>query len=362
FMIINMVILSLQLDYVTANISSNSTNNATEIEDYDHSASAMSEEELKTYLLSQQNYHNPWGLAGYSNPDKLQGKMKILLHSDYVIGLQEQLNLGLWVSFTINKTIVTESEDPEKTDGTEVVQEETEKPPPCWQADHRLERLPEDQCDKMLNSQAYKDKEITLKQLYPEELETQELLAAEGYLLSNLAPMRAGFMKGAYKAMVGAIQWWAAKKGGINVVLGPVFDYDLNGNKDDVRDIMKTVVPLVPSDYYLLITSCNGSPVVNCPVEQLDILPFVFPNSDVQDNCFMNDMEYLQYHLTNLKDIELLTGLQFFRNINIHDRVILQTFQPTAVWDLPAERAATRTVNNRNGKSENIPIEEVDEE
>lgn len=149
--------------------------------------------------------------------------------------------------------------------------------------------------------------------------------------------------------------------------------------------------PLVPSDYYLVITSCNGSPVVNCPVEQLDVLPFVFPNSDVQDNCFMvsicevmcvytviifqlhkrivflycpfvplqSDMEYLQYHLTTLKDIELLTGLRFFRNIYIRDRVVIQTVQPTAVWDLPAERATTRKVNNRIGKSDHIPVEEV---
>lgn len=45
-------------------------------------------------------------------------------------------------------------------------------------------------------------------------------------------------MKGAYKAMIGAIQWWAAHKGGINVVLGPVFDYDLNGKKDSMTDVM----------------------------------------------------------------------------------------------------------------------------
>lgn len=346
-----------EIDYVSANISSNSTNNATETEDYDDTASTVSEE-LKVNLFHQQNFHNPWGFVGYSNADKLEGKMKVLLHTDYVIGLQEQINLGLWVSFTINKTIVTENEDSEKPGSTEVNQEETERPPPCWQADQRLERLPEDQCDNVLNRQAYEDKEITLMQLYPEELETQELLAAEGHLLSNMAPMRAGYLKGAYKAIVEAIRWWAAIKGGINVVLGPVFDYDLDGRKDNMADVMKTVIPLVPSDYYLVITSCNGSPVVNCPVEQLDVLPFVFPNSDVQDNCFMSDMEYLQYHLTTVKDIELLTGLRFFRNVYIRDRVMLQTVQATAVWDLPAERASTRKVNNRIGKSDNIPVEE----
>lgn len=72
-----------------------------------------------------------------------------------------------------------------------------------------------------------------------------------------------------------------------------------------------------------------------------------------------SDMEYLQYHLTTLKDIELLTGLRFFRNVYIRDRVVIQTVQPTAVWDLPAERATTRKVNNRIGKSDHIPVEEV---
>lgn len=80
-----MVILSFQIDYVSANISSNSTNNATETEDYDDAASTVSEE-LKVNLFHQQNFHNPWGFVGYSNADKLEGKMKVLLHTDYVIG------------------------------------------------------------------------------------------------------------------------------------------------------------------------------------------------------------------------------------------------------------------------------------
>lgn len=66
------------------------------------------------------------------------------------------------------------------------------------------------------------------------ELETQELLEAEGFLLSNLAPVKVGYLNGAYQAMVKVIKGWTTSFGAINVVHGPVFDYDLDGHQDPV--------------------------------------------------------------------------------------------------------------------------------
>lgn len=65
---------------------------------------------------------------------EVQGTIRIILVTRFYfinihiisitfLGLQEQINLGLWVSFTINKTIVTENEDSEKPGSTEVNQE-----------------------------------------------------------------------------------------------------------------------------------------------------------------------------------------------------------------------------------------------
>lgn len=70
------------------------------------------------------------------------------------------------------------------------------------------------------------------------ELETKELLAAEGYLLSNLAAVKDGYFNGAYKAMVKALKGWTTSFGAINVVLGPIFDSDLDGHQDPVNTVL----------------------------------------------------------------------------------------------------------------------------
>lgn len=65
------------------------------------------------------------------------------------------------------------------------------------------------------------------------------MLNLEGRLLSSLASVRAGYKAGARRAMITALRGWAADEGGdkgaaINVVTGPVFDYDLDGHQDDI--------------------------------------------------------------------------------------------------------------------------------
>lgn len=45
-----------------------------------------------------------------------------------------------------------------------------------------------------------------------------------------------------------------------------------------------TVKPLVPSDYFFVISQCGSTP---CPEKPLQTLAFVFPNTELPDNCFM---------------------------------------------------------------------------
>lgn len=70
------------------------------------------------------------------------------------------------------------------------------------------------------------------------ELETHELLRTEGFLLSNLAPAKVGYLNGAHQAMVKALKEWTISLGAINVVHGPVFDYDLDGHQDPVAHVL----------------------------------------------------------------------------------------------------------------------------
>ncbi|KAG7154958.1 Ectonucleotide pyrophosphatase/phosphodiesterase family member 2-like [Homarus americanus] len=317
--------------------------------------SAMTQAERSLLL----NTHAPWGSPGFSAPDAIEGKLKVLLHTGYVIGLHETLNLGVWVSFTANnQTIIqTEKEKPYLPEGIEIKPEEIrvmdDKPLPCWEADVRLERLPQDQCQRLLTTEEYQAKNITLIQLFPEEMETEELLMSEGHLLSNMASVKVGYKEGAYTAMIKAIRFWASTKGVINVVLGPVFDYNLDGHQDEVTHVLNNVKPLLPSDYFFVVTLCGNTTSASCSSDPLDILAFVFPNTEFPDNCLMSDEEYLQYHLTTIRDVELLTGLRFFRNMYLPDALKHKTYQPLHIWPLsPSGPSPGLTLSQRIGKSE----------
>lgn len=69
-------------------------------------------------------------------------------------------------------------------------------------------------------------------------MESDQLLMSEGHLLSNLAPVKIGYKEGAYTAIVNAIRFWASTMGVLNVVHGPVFDYDLDGHQDTVAQVL----------------------------------------------------------------------------------------------------------------------------
>lgn len=278
----------------------------------------MTDEEQKQLL----NRHAPWGTPGLSQSKDIQGNLQILLHSSHVIGFHEALNLGLWTSFTLSNATLTKLRE-------EASLLEQQLVPACWRADPRLERSQQDQCQKMLPEDTYTTNNVTLKQLFPEELESKELLEAEGYLLSNMAPVRAGYADGGRQAMLKAIKDWTNSSGAINVIHGPIFDLDIDGHQDPVDSVLKNVKPLVPSNYFFVISQCGSVP---CR-EPKDTLAFIFPNTHFHDNCLMSNSEYLNYHLANVRDVELLTGLHFFRNE--YAALEYRTMQPLTAWPLP---------------------------
>lgn len=278
--------------------------------------------------------------------EDIKGKLKVLLHSSHVIGLHEYLNLGVWTSFTLTNHTVAQIEEEESLGEP--------SPPVCWRADPRLERPQDDQCQRMLTIEDFHADNATLVQLFPRELETKELLAAEGYLLSNLAAVKDGYFNGAYKAMVKALKGWTTSFGAINVVLGPIFDSDLDGHQDPVNTVLNTVKPLVPTDYFFVVSRCGSTP---CPDKPNGTLAFVFPNTDVPDNCLMSDSEYLNYHLTNVRDVELLTGLHFFKSLPGQVALEYRTSQTLEIWPFP-EAPILSLLSDRMGKADSFAADD----
>ncbi|XP_064113302.1 uncharacterized protein LOC135219977 [Macrobrachium nipponense] len=308
----------------------------------------LSLQEVQAHLSLLLNEHAPWGTPGYTSLEGNSGKVQVLLHSNYVIGLHEAINLGLWVSFTFDiETIALVQIDRLKILEEEEDQQGSQidpRPPPCWRADPRLSRSLEDQCHRMLTTDLYQRKNISLIQLFPEELETREMSEEEGHLLSNMSPVRAGYFE-ARRAMINALEYWVTERMDLNVIHGPVFNHNFDGHRDSVSSVLNDLKPLVPSDYFYIVSSCRGKEkVARCSGDDLDVLAFVFPNVDLEDYCPMSDAEYLHYHLSNVRDVEQLTGLLFFRSTywNWQETLMLKAMQPFEIWPLSDDESTVK--------------------
>uniref|UniRef100_I3MMP4 ENPP1-3/EXOG-like endonuclease/phosphodiesterase domain-containing protein n=2 Tax=Ictidomys tridecemlineatus TaxID=43179 RepID=I3MMP4_ICTTR len=117
---------------------------------------------------------------------------------------------------------------------------------------------------------------------------------------------------------------YATKKNGVNVISGPIFDYNYDGHFDTPDEIKEHVVNssvFIPTHFFVVLTSCKNQSFVpdNCP-EQLDVLPFIIPNRPTNvENCPENKKddvwikERFKAHIARVRDIELLTGLDFYQ-------------------------------------------------
>ncbi|XP_076060627.1 venom phosphodiesterase 2-like isoform X2 [Oratosquilla oratoria] len=282
--------------------------------------------------------HAPFGFPGYAPTDLTKATVKVLPHTNYVIGVTEVQPLAVWSSFTISNASLqgTPAQGPNlpaalaNIDPQDLKKEDPV--PPCWMADSRLERTLSDQCDRSINNGLYADFNITLRQFFPEELERPQVLEEEGYLLTNMAPVLPGFENGPRAVLTKSLQTWVDLRGEVNVIHGPVFDLDLDGHQDNVTFVLNNVKPLVPTDYFYVITSCKNGSLTTCPGSEIDLMSFVFPNTRLDDNCCMLDTQYLLYHMTTVRDIELLTGLRFFRNLFFQDSARLRSRLPLEIW------------------------------
>ncbi|XP_039520062.1 venom phosphodiesterase 1 isoform X2 [Pimephales promelas] len=135
---------------------------------------------------------------------------------------------------------------------------------------------------------------------------------------------------------------YASQYNGINVVTGPVYDYNYDGRFDSPDQIQEFVggssVPL-PTHYFAVLTSCRdeAQAVGECSGE-LQSVSFLLPHRDDNTESCADDQPESQWvepllwmHQSRVRDVEWITGLDFFQNSNrpIAELLRLKT-RPTA--------------------------------
>ncbi|KAM5158035.1 autotaxin isoform 3-T3 [Mantella aurantiaca] len=261
----------------------------------------------------------------YGRPAVLfKTRYSILHHSDFVSGYSESLMMPLWTSYTVSKQAEV-SGIPDYLSN-------------CVRLDPRISPGNSQSCS------AYKaDKQMSYGFLFPPQLSSSADAKYDAFLITNVVPIYPAFKKIWNYFQRVLVKRYASERNGVNIITGPVFDYDYDGlydTSDKIKTFVDGSIP-VPTHYFYIITSCldYNQPADNCD-GRLSVMSFIIPHRpDNDESCNyarsgpqgsskvrskgMNSEdeskwveELLKMHTARVKDIEQLTGLDFYRKTN----------------------------------------------
>lgn len=260
-------------------------------------------------------------------PSNADSDVCILVQADYVSGYSSKFQMPLWTAFTF--TPASKSAILDAQYRTDSAYES------CARADVRLAGGID--CSSYYNDSI----KIAGSLLFPPGLASSNESMTDGFLSTNLVPMYENFRAGIWKEMLHLFEEYSAKYGQLQVVLGPVFDYNADGLNDSVSELREFTrgsgsVP-IPSHYFAIATFCNStSQTPSDCVNATRVLTFVLPHTQTDVNCRdqlpVPDV-YLRQNTARARDVEWLTGLTLFGDVgNSFYRSKLLTYLTEDLW------------------------------
>uniref|UniRef100_A0A4W4FG11 SMB domain-containing protein n=1 Tax=Electrophorus electricus TaxID=8005 RepID=A0A4W4FG11_ELEEL len=240
----------------------------------------------------------------YGRPAVLyRTKYSILHHSDYISGYSEVLSMPIWTSFTVSKQVevATLSEDLSN----------------CLKPDGRVASAHSQSCT------SYRaDKQLSYAFLYPPQLGSTQEVRYDALLITNTVPMYPAFKRlwGYFQKTL--VKRYASERNGLNVVVGPIFDHDYDGLRDSAEKIKQYDGSMyVPTHFFIVATSClDYAQTVDSCDGPLSAFAFILPHrADNDESCSSAEdeskwvEELMKMHTARVRDVELLTGLDFYR-------------------------------------------------
>uniref|UniRef100_A0A8C6SQD6 Ectonucleotide pyrophosphatase/phosphodiesterase 1 n=1 Tax=Neogobius melanostomus TaxID=47308 RepID=A0A8C6SQD6_9GOBI len=249
--------------------------------------------------------HHPFGAPHVVQPDI---PFCLLHHRDFLSGYSQDRLLPLWVSYTIPL-------DPA------VVH--------CVRADVRISPSQSQMCSRYGN-----DTELTFGLLHPPNLYINGP-QTDSLLTSNMVPMFPAFTAVWELFHSTLLPKYSQQLNGVNVISGPIFDEDFDGNVDKPKPIVDSRAP-TPTHFFLILTSCGNSSLSpgSCS-GPLRVQSFILPHRpDHSENC-ENGTSYgflsKILHTARVRDVELLSGLSFYHSrISVDETLQLKTYLQTS--------------------------------
>ncbi|MBN3305911.1 ENPP3 phosphodiesterase, partial [Amia calva] len=274
---------------------------------------------VESEISKAETLHLPYG-----HPRVLQRNARycVLNNVDYISGYSQDLFMPLWTAYTIHVLTNISSLKQERAD--------------CLRADPRILPVYSQTCTSYKNNKIFKFGFFYPPNFGPSSREPDSLIT------SNIVPMYNAFKDVWTYIHDTLIGKYSRERNGLNVISGPVFDYDFNGHFDTKDIIQKNVtdsrIP-IPTHYFLILTSCMNSSFSPAHCEgPLEAVSFVLPHRpDNSESCatgenFLWVEDWLKFHVVRVRDIELLTGLSFYHKLGsvtetLQLKTFLQTFQ-----------------------------------
>ncbi|XP_060727255.1 ectonucleotide pyrophosphatase/phosphodiesterase family member 2 isoform X2 [Tachysurus vachellii] len=231
-------------------------------------------------------------------------KYSILHHRDFISGYSDTLAMPLWTSYTVSKQVdVTVLSEALST---------------CVRPDARVSPASSQSCT------SYRaDKQISYGFLYPPQLASSNAVRYDALLITNTVPMYPAFKRVWTYFQKTLVKKYASERNGLNVVVGPVFDYDSDGlrdTEDKMKQYVSTSMPL-PTHFFIVATSClDYTQTVDTCTGPLSVFSFILPHrADNDESCNSGEdeskwvEELMKMHTARVRDVEILTGLDFYR-------------------------------------------------
>ncbi|XP_039981512.1 ectonucleotide pyrophosphatase/phosphodiesterase family member 1 [Xiphias gladius] len=264
--------------------------------------------------VSLRRLHHPFGTPLVVQPD---ATFCLLHHSEYLNGYSKDRLMPLWVSYTIQPLTTVRPLSPESE--------------ACVRADVRIPPAASQLCLR------YRDNsELSYGLLHPPNLSASGP-ETDSLITSNMAPMFPAFKDVWTHFHDVLLPEYSQQLNGVNVMSGPIFDEDFDGNVDAFKAISGNEAP-IPTHFFVILTSCENSTFspINCE-GPLKAKSFILPHRpDHTESCANGSdltwvKDWLHFHAARVRDIELLTGLSFYHDrLSVQETLQLKTFLHTA--------------------------------
>ncbi|CAJ0938714.1 unnamed protein product [Ranitomeya imitator] len=233
----------------------------------------------------------------------------LLHHEGYVSGYSQNLFMPLWSAYTVETQGEGSSLPPTVSD--------------CLRPDGRVPEAKSQNCSEYLP-----DMSITHSFLHPPNFNSSSVEQYDSLITSNLVPMYKEFLKIWNYLNNILLLKYASERNGVNVVTGPVFDYNFDGQVDSPAENKSYVdgskIP-IPTHYFMVLTSCNDT--IETPVTcsgNLDVLSFIIPHRpDNTESCATKHSHFVYQPLVQ-------HGIKRFGKIEIYHVQLLTVVQPIA--------------------------------